>query len=204
MGRPSDARERLIEAAKEVIYAQSYEAVSVDELCAAAGVTKSSFYHFFSSKQDLVLAALDSRWQSFKETLLKPAFSDQIPPQERILRFFDLFLERQMAHQRCSGHVLGCPLGNLALEMSTLDESIRTRVDQFFHEWIGYVEQMLREAKELGVVPASLDVAVTAQALLAYIQGVLLLAKSRNDPVLLSTLRAGALSFMQYQGEYAQ
>jgi AcrR family transcriptional regulator len=41
MGRPSDARKRLIEAAKKVIYAHSYEAVTVDELCAAAGVTKS-------------------------------------------------------------------------------------------------------------------------------------------------------------------
>src|SRR5579884_2731828 len=67
MGRPSDARERLIEAAKSVIFAQSYEGVSVDELCVAAGVTRSSFYHFFSSKQELVLEAIESQWLWFEQ-----------------------------------------------------------------------------------------------------------------------------------------
>src|SRR5215467_8224422 len=90
MGRPSDARQRLIGAAREVIYAHSYEAVTVDELCATAGVTKSSFYHFFSSKQELVLVALDSQWQWFEQTFLRPTFLDHLPPQEQIVRFFDL------------------------------------------------------------------------------------------------------------------
>ncbi len=182
MGRPSDARQRLIEAANKVIYAHSYEAVTVDELCAAAGVTKSSFYHFFSSKQELVLVALESQWQRFEETLLLPAFSDHLPPQERMVRFFDLMLEKQQAQKQTSGHMYGCPIGNLTLELSTQDELIRTRAEQFFQEWLSYFEQMLREAKEQGIVPASLDTAVTAQALLAYFEGVMLLAKGRNDP----------------------
>lgn len=94
----------------------------------------------------------------------------------------------------------GCPLGNLALEMSTQDELIRVRVERFFQEWLGYFERMLDEAKEQGVVPATLDTAVTAQALLAYFEGVILLAKGRNDPALIRTLHAGVLSLMQYQG----
>jgi TetR/AcrR family transcriptional regulator, transcriptional repressor for nem operon len=201
MGRPSDARKRLIEAAKDVIYANSYEAVSVDELCAAAGVTKSSFYHFFSSKQDLVLAAMECQWQRFEETVLRPIFSVHLPPQERILRFFDLMLERQQAQKLTCGHIRGCPLGNLTLEMSTQNELIRMRIERFFGEWLRYFEQILCEAKEQGIVPATLDTAVTAQALLAYFEGVMLLAKGRNDPTLISTLRTGALSLIQYQGE---
>lgn len=201
MGRPSDARQRLIEAARNVIFAHSYQGVSVDELCAAAGVNKSSFYHFFSSKQDLVLAAIESQWQWFEQTVLVPTFLDHIPPQERILRFFDQVLERQQIQKQTSGRMRGCPAGNLTLEMSTQDELIRARVERFFQEWLSYFEQMLCEAKEQGIVPPTLDTATTAQALLAYFEGVMLLAKGRNDPSLIFTLRTGVLSLMQYQGE---
>ncbi len=197
MGRPSDARERLIAAARDVIYARSYEAATVDDLCMAARVTKSSFYHFFSSKQDLVLAALDSMWQWFQDALVRPAFAGDIPPHERILRFFDLMMEKQQAQRDIGGYMRGCPLGNLTLEMSTQDELIRVRVAQFFGEWLRYCERALCEAKEEGIVPGSLDVKVTAQALLAYFEGVILLAKGRNDPALMRTLRDGVLSLMQ-------
>jgi len=193
---------RLIEAARNVIFAHSYKGVSVDELCAAASVTKSSFYHFFSSKQDLVLAAIESQWQWFEQTVLTPTFSHHLPPQERILLFFDLVLERQQAQKQASGHMYGCPAGNLTLEMSTQDELIRVRVEQFFQAWLGYFEPMLAEAKEQGIVPATLDTAATAQALLAYFEGVMLLAKGRNDPSLLHSLRMGTLSLMQYQLQY--
>jgi TetR/AcrR family transcriptional regulator, transcriptional repressor for nem operon len=201
MGRPSDAKQRLIEAARQVIFAHSYEGVSVDALCAAACVNKSSFYHFFSSKQDLVLAAIESQWQWFEQIVLSPTFSNHLPPQERLLRFFDLVLEFEQAQKQTSGHMRGCPAGNLTLEMSSQDELIRARVERFFRGWLGYFEHMLCEAKEQGIVPATLDTATTAQALLAYFEGVMLLAKGRNDPSLISTLRPGVLSLMQYQGD---
>ncbi len=203
MGRPSDARERLILAARDVIYAHSYEAATVDELCAVSGVSKSSFYHFFSSKQDLLLVALESQWQRYKEKILIPAFSNHLAPHEQLARFFDLVLELQQTQKQTDGHMRGCPLGNLTLEMSTQDELIRQCVDRFFREWLTYIERMLCEAKAQGLVPASLDTAAAAEALLAYFEGVILLAKGRNDPALIQTLYTGSLALIHYQGERA-
>jgi TetR/AcrR family transcriptional repressor of nem operon len=83
--------------------------------------------------------------------------------------------------------------------MSTQDDVIRARLERIFQQWLGYFEQMLREAKEQGIVPETLDSVVTAQALLAYTEGAMLLAKGQNDPALIHSLRSGILSVMQYQ-----
>lgn len=201
MGRPSDARERLIEAARKVIFGQSYEGVSVDDLCLAANVNKSSFYHFFTSKQELLLTAIETQWQWLEQKVLIPTFFNQQPPHERLLHFFDLSLASAELQKQTNGYMRGCPAGNLTLEMSTQDELIRTRLQRFFQDWLTYFEQTLKEASKQGIVPQTLDTATTAEALLAYYEGVMLLAKGRNDPSLIATLRNGILSLMQYQGD---
>src|SRR5439155_5537278 len=74
MGRTSDARERLIARAIYLIGSRSYCAVSVDDLCAHAGVNKGSFYHFFPAKRALALVAIDVQWEQARRRLFDPAF----------------------------------------------------------------------------------------------------------------------------------
>ena len=89
MGRTSDAKERLIQAAMDLFFTRSYTDVGVQELCKAAAVKKGSFYHFFETKQDLVLASLDRWWEITRETAWERAFSSERPPLERISRFLN-------------------------------------------------------------------------------------------------------------------
>ncbi|MGZ3583453.1 MAG: TetR/AcrR family transcriptional regulator [Ktedonobacterales bacterium] len=189
-GRPSDARRRLLRAAMTLIFSHSYASASVDQLCKQADVGKSSFYHFFESKHDLALATLDHYWGRFKERTLAPAFADEVPPLERVVRLFDLAYEWQSKVRDASGHMVGCFVGNMTLEMATQDDAIRAKVDDIFREWAGYFEQVLRDAMAAGAIPPA-DPALAAQALLAYLEGVLLLAKGRNDPEIITRLRTG-------------
>jgi TetR/AcrR family transcriptional repressor of nem operon len=195
MGRPSDARKRLIRAAIIEIFAHSYGSVSVDDLCARAEVTKSSFYHFFPSKHDLALEALDHYWQNVKIHIIEPAFATEMSPPERILRFFDLSYEVQHKIWEKTGTLQGCFAGNLTLEMSSQDEAFRMKLDDIFTSWIGYIEQAIREGVEQGTFITP-DPAATARAVFSYMEGVWLLARSRNDPAIIEQLRFGIMSIL--------
>jgi TetR/AcrR family transcriptional repressor of nem operon len=201
MGRPSDARQRLLKTTTDLLLTHSYSSVSVDELCARAGVTKSSFYHFFSSKYDLALAALDTFGQTFRQQVLIPAFASDIPPQERPLRFFDLMYEIQWADWKATGHVNGCFAGNMTLEMSVQEAVIRASVERIFSSWQEAIEGALREAIDAGILPRQMNPILTAQSFLAYIEGAILLAKSRNDPHLIKRLREGARTLLHLETE---
>ena len=87
MGRTSDTKENLINSAIELIGNRSYNAVGVQELCEHAGVKNGSFYHFFPSKRDLTLEALDLIWKKFKEETLDPVFNSDASALEKSLRW---------------------------------------------------------------------------------------------------------------------
>src|SRR5277367_1687751 len=94
MGRTSNARERLLQVAFELIWQQSYGSVSVDDICDRAKVKKGSFYYFFPSKSDLAVAAYEEHWQQ-KRPVYDQTFSSQVPPLERIENYCRQMYEGQ-------------------------------------------------------------------------------------------------------------
>ena len=192
MGRTSDARERLIHSAIELIHARSYASVGVNELCENAGVKKGSFYHFFPSKIDLTSAALDEVANWYRRDIYEPAFAKDLPPLERIQRYFQLIYEYHVSLTEAAGRMAGCHFGNLAVEMSTQDEVIREKVKAVFERGVATFEEVLREAVAAGDLPA-IDISLAAHALQAYLEGVVLLAKTWNDPDMVRRLAQGAV-----------
>lgn len=186
MGRPSTARTRLLETARDLIHARSYASASVDDLCVAAGINKGSFYYFFPSKRELILSVLDEQWKRAQTNVLDPAFQADIPPLERIDRFF-----RRVTEIHQVPVVLGCPFGNLALELSTMDEPVREKVRAIFDGYRTYFERALTEAAAQGAL-GQVDIQDTAQALVAYFQGALVLAKTHNDAGIIAHLATHA------------
>ena len=190
MGQASDTKDRLLTSALKLMYARSYGDVGVQEICEHAGVKKGSFYHFFPSKRDLTLAAIDRQWEGVRQQVVKEVLTGTNSPLRRVEHCVELFYKTQCGIKARTGHVMGCPFGNLAIELSTQDEYIRRKIESIFQELAGYFERTLEDAVAVGEAPKQ-DVRATGQALVAFIQGILLLAKSQNDPQVIHRLGRG-------------
>jgi TetR/AcrR family transcriptional repressor of nem operon len=195
MNPSDDTRQRLLDTAEELIYASSYRDVGVQKICDHAGVKKGSFYHFFPSKRDLALAVLDQTHAFVQDTLLDKAFAHDLPPLARIERFFDSLYDFHKQIKASTGHVLGCPFGNIGCEMSSQDEALRSKVDTILSACEEPFAAALSEAVANGELPA-IDTTASAGALFAYTEGIMLYAKARNDPELIRRLGKRALRLL--------
>lgn len=190
MGRTSDAKERLIQAVIELIWSGNYGSTSVDQICECAGVKKGSFYHFFESKTELALTAIDHSWSEHRKKL-DQTFSPVTPPLERIWKCFADFIQEQREMQAKHGRVLGCPIHSLGAEMSTVDDRLRDKLQEILAQFIRYYESAIRDAHFQGVIEAP-DAPALARIVFAYGEGLLLHARIWNDLRHLDDMEAGA------------
>ena len=181
MSQPVDTRARILSTARELFHGRSYADVGIKEICEIARVQKGSFYHFFPSKQDLAMAVIDDMADDWAHGFVAEAFDRDLPPLERLDYMIDAAYYWQKAARDLEGRMPGCLFGNLALEVSTRDEVLRAKINAVFEKASERFHETLDQAVEEGDI-APLDTSATAQAMLAYLEGVILLAKSRNDP----------------------
>lgn len=186
MGRTSNAKEQLLQVAFELIWQQSYGAVSVDDICERAKVKKGSFYYFFPSKSDLAVAAYEEHWRQ-KRPIYDETFSPQVPPLERIENYCRNVYESQREKKEKTGNVLGCPFASVGCELSTQDEKIRQKAQEMFSRFSLYIETALRDAHRAGLIEQC-DFAAKSRAIFSFAMGMLLQAKVKNDPEVLRDL----------------
>jgi TetR/AcrR family transcriptional regulator, transcriptional repressor for nem operon len=182
MGRHSDARERLIDAAGELWHTRSYADVGVSEICDHAEVQKGSFYHFFPSKRDLALAVIDERWRVHGIGEMAPVLTGPLPPLERLALFLERGLEEQLELKASTGATVGCSFGNMVVELATVDDVLRERLARLFDEWAALIQAALDDAVAAGDLPAEIDTSQAARGLLAFIEGLGVLIKANDDP----------------------
>ncbi|MBI1958565.1 MAG: TetR/AcrR family transcriptional regulator, partial [Candidatus Rokubacteria bacterium] len=108
-------RDQILDVAGKLIHLRGYHATSLDDVLKESGVGKGNFYYYFKSKEDLGYAILERMLQTFVERTLEPAFADSVAdPVVQIQEFLDSVLDNQR-QRSCIG---GCPIGNLASELS--------------------------------------------------------------------------------------
>ena len=194
MGRASDARERLMDAVRELIWTGSYGSTTIDQICERAGVKKGSFYYFFDSKATLAEAALDAEWQK-KRVAMDEIFSPTVPPLDRFRRFYEYMFKSQSELCAKCGCVLGCPLFTLGAEVCTQEQRLREKIQVLLGHWRRYMESAIRDAHAAGLIQAP-DAEAKARMLFAYQEGMLTQARIQNDLGVLREMERGTFALL--------
>ncbi|WP_228562670.1 TetR/AcrR family transcriptional regulator [Catenulispora rubra] len=140
-------RERIIEAAADLFYAQGIRAVSAEKIIARVGITKVTFYRHFPSKDDLIVAYLERRakWERDAVAGARLAAAGQVPEVFRMIA-------EGIGAESCSPGFRGCPFINAAAEYADAEHPVRQVVDAHRRWFKGTVEEMLQE---IGVADVS-------------------------------------------------
>jgi AcrR family transcriptional regulator len=174
---PEATRQLLLQAAFEEIYAHGFQAASLDSILAKTGVTKGALYHHFKNKLALGYAVVDEVIRPMmRESWVDSMATGDDPIQAIAETFHNAHHERgEMASQ------LGCPLNNLAQEMSGLDEGFRQRIQRALETWHQGLAQALRRGQSKGFVDESVDPERAATFILASLEGIIGLAKNAQS-----------------------
>lgn len=175
---PEATRQLLLQAAYEEIYAHGFQAASLDNILAETGVTKGALYHHFKNKMALGYAVVDE----IIRPMIREAWVDSLAaaddPIQALTEAFHGAREER-GEQAC---MLGCPLNNLAQEMSGLDEGFRQRIQRALETWQQGVAQALRRGQARGFVSEEVDPEKAATFILASLEGTIGLAKNAQSP----------------------
>jgi TetR/AcrR family transcriptional regulator, transcriptional repressor for nem operon len=167
-----ETRERLLQTAFQLFHEQGYHATGVATILREAGVNAGSMYHFFSSKDDLLLKVLEFALGYLEPMVMAPAEAATDEPLERVFVLLNQYRDWIGANQ-CR---MGCPIGNLALEVSDGNPQARELIHRNFENWAGRVEGWLRSAK--GELPAGTDLRRLARFVLTVMEGGLMQARA--------------------------
>lgn len=172
-----ERKRKLIESTIGLLLTQGYSGTSVDQICAAAGVTKGSFFHYFGSKEEICRAAMDA-WSDGWEAILRDAGLDAIPdPLDRLERLFDTMAIAYLQE----GMPSGCVVGTVAQEQAGSNRSLGDPCEAHLDRWTSNIRRMLEEARDAHAPARPFDPSGVADFMLAIVQGTLLVAKTRQN-----------------------
>ncbi len=175
--RREETRSQILMAAFDEIYHRGFQAASLSNILKKTNITKGALYHHFKNKMELGYAVVDEViYTTLRANWIEPLLEtdDPIPVIQQILH--------QSGQQMTDEDVrLGCPLNNLAQEMSPIDEGFRDRIKAVYTEWQEAIEGACERGKLAGNIRQDADAKQLGILFVATLQGCLGLAKSTQS-----------------------
>ncbi|HEY3636927.1 MAG TPA: TetR/AcrR family transcriptional regulator [Rhizomicrobium sp.] len=160
-----ETRDRILFSAMRLFAEKGYLSTSVADILKEAGAHSGSLYHFFPTKQDVLVAVLGLYRDGIEPMLLAPAWDGVADPVERVFALLASY-RRALAGTDC---LYGCPIGSLALELHEPDPPVRDLLAVNFTGWVGHVEACLDAAADR--LPANTDTHALATFVLTVMEG---------------------------------
>ncbi|OCB25642.1 TetR family transcriptional regulator [Mycobacterium malmoense] len=168
-------RERIVAAASELMLQRGVARTTIEDIQQAAAVSTSQMYHYFADKSDLVAAVID--FQTDRVLGVQHLGLDRIDSIEDMHRWRDIMVNL-VRGLGCAG---GCPIGSMANELSESDPVARAQLARSFAQWENMIHDSLVAVAARGELADGTDIERVALAMLAGIQGGLLLSQVRRD-----------------------
>lgn len=168
-----ETRQRIVDAAAALIFEQGVAHTTIEDVRAATDVSSSQLYHYFDDKPALVRAVVDHQ----ADTIVGGQQTFDLSSLDGLRTWRDWVIEHQR-QLNCSG---GCPIGSLGSELAETDPEARAQVSDGFKRWEAAIRAGLREMHVRGRLAPDADPDTLALALLAALQGGLLLTQIERD-----------------------
>lgn len=173
-----ETKRKLVEAGVKLMRARGYNATTVDDVCAEAGVTKGGFFHYFKSKDDIAKAAVTHFHEGKVKNYEEAPFRKLADPLDRVFGRLDYVKAAMGGVKRVTK---GCLIGVFAQELAFSNPEIRAICQDFFSRIIRDFTNDLTEAKSAHAPKAPFDPKGVAMFYVAIVQGSLLLAKTAES-----------------------
>lgn len=162
-------------AAIGLFAAKGFQSTSIADILQKAGAHHGSLYHFFPTKQHVLLAVLEAYRDGIEAMLLQPAWNGVSDPIEKIFALLESY-RRALVSSDC---LYGCPIGSLALELHEPDPAVRELLAVNFSGWVNHVQSCLQAAGAR--LPKNSDTRQLAVFVLSVMEGGVMQARTHRD-----------------------